>query len=304
MASIFDRVVLVKSEVTKGTDAVPAAADAVQVISAEVTPSVDAIDRHVVKPTMGMKQHAEGKASLEFKITAELKGSGLLGVQSEISPLLKACYLTETVNAGVDVRYKPTTRTPTSCTIYFYKDGQLWKGLGCVGQAVINANIAEQIKVEFTLKALYTAPVVAAVPASPVFDATQPVVVSNADIVLENGTTILTGAFSLDLGNDVFEHYTTSQHEFTVKDRAPVFAITKDSISTSAEWAALINGDTATLSATFGQTAGNIVQLTANNAVRETLKYNERGEKDIIEAAFRVYEVGAAGDDQFEIILK
>jgi len=304
MASKFDRLVLAKSEVTKGVDALPIAADAVEVLSVEVTPSVDAIDRKVVKPTMGMKPHALGKKSLEFKITAELKGSGSLGVPSEVSPLLQACYLTETINAGVDVRYKPTTHAPKPCTIYVYKDGLLWKGVGAVGNATINMNIGESIVIEFTMSTLYTAPVVAPVPGSPIFDGTQPVVVSDLDIVTENAGTILTGAFALELGNEVVEHYTTSQHEFTVADRTPTAKITKDSISTAAEWNALMNGDTVALNAILGQAAGNIVEIDILNGVRETDAYGERNEKDIIEVAYRCYEATVAGDDQFEIIVR
>jgi len=304
MANKFERVVLVKKEVVKGTDVVPSVADAIQVLSVDVTPSQEAIDRNVVKPTMGMKPHAQGKRTLEFKITAELKGSGTAGAISEISPLLQSCYMKETVSVGVDVVYQPTTTAKESCTIYVYKDGMLWKGLGAIGDATIVGNVGESIIVEFTMRTLYTDPVVAAVPTSPIFDTTGPVVVSNLDIVTENAGTILTGAFSLNLGNELAEHYTTSQHEFTVADRAPVFNITKDSVSTAAEWTALKNGDTAVIDGLFGQAAGNIIQIQAGNCVRETVAYGERSEKDILDVAYRAYEVAAAGDDQFTITIR
>ena len=307
MAQIFDRVLLVKSEVTKGTDALPVEADACLAITAEVTPSVEAISRKVIKSTMNEKEHALGKKSLEFKITLENKGSGTAGVAPEFAPLLKACYLTETVNAGVSVEYTHTTRTPTSCTIYLYKDGQLWKGLGCVGNAVFTNNIGESSKIEFTMKALYTVPVNAAVPTAPVFDATQPVISANVDLVTENAGTILTGALNFDLGLDVVEHYTTSNHEFTAADSLPGITITKDSVSTATEWNALMNGDTVAILATYGNDvtgspqAGNMIDYSFPNCVRLSNTYGERSERDIIESVYRAYESTATGDDAFTL---
>jgi len=306
MATIFDRVVYVKLETTPGVDAVPVAANAVQVLSVDVTPTQDAIDRHVVKPTMGMKPHAQGKRTLEFKIKCELKGSGTAGTAPEISPLLQACYMSETLvpAAGANsakVDYIPVTRNNKTCTIYVYKDGLLWKGIGAIGNANINANVAESTVVEFTMKCLYTDPTPATAPASPIFDATGPIVVSNADIVNENVGTIKCGSFALDIGNQLAEHYTTSQHRFSVADRAPVFSITKDSISTAAEWNALRNGDTAVIVGQFGSIPGNKLVISAQNCVRETVAYNERSEVDILDVAYRAYEVGNAGDDQFKI---
>jgi len=303
MATIFDRVIYVKTETVQGVDSVPTAIDAIQVLSVDVLPSQEAIDRHVVKPTMGMKPHAQGKRSIEFKIMAELKGSGTAGNAPETSPLLQSCYLAETATVGVDVKYTPVTRNNKTCTIYVYKDGLLWKGIGAIGNANISGNVGESTKVEFTMKCLYTDPIIATVPTSPVFDTTGPVVVSNLDVITENAGNILVGSFGFDLGNNLAEHYTTSQHRFSVADRAPVFSITKDSVSTAAEWTALKNGDTAIINSTFGSIAGNIVNITANNCVRETVGYNERSEVDILDVAYRAYESGIAGDDQFTITL-
>jgi len=304
MASKFDRLLLAKTETAKGTDAAPTTADAVQVLSAEVKPVTEMIDRNIVKPTMGMAKHAQGKSSMEFVIRAELKGSGTAGVAPETSPLMQACYLTETVDpvAGTVV-YKPTTRNAKACTIYLYKDGMLWKGVGCIGTAKINLNIAEAVVAEFTMRCLYTAPVVAAVPANPSFDPTQPLVVSNADVVTVDGVPVRTSSFALDLGNKLAEHYTTSYHEFTVADRTPVFSITQDSVSTAAEWNALKNGDTAVFDVTIGNVPGNILNIHAANAVRESVDYAEREEKDTLNVNYRAYEVTTAGDDQFTITL-
>jgi hypothetical protein len=305
MASVFDRVIMAKSEITKGTDALPTVADAIQAMTADVEVNQTAIDIHVIKPTMGMQVHAQGKTAMTFKIKAEIKGSGIVDIPSEIAPLLKACYLNETITAGVDIKYTPTTRTPTPCTIYVYKDSKLFKGLGCVGNCVLTMDIAGIITADFTMRCLYTAPVVSALPVgAPVFDATRPIAVSNLDLTLEDGVSIRTSTFTLDLGNSVAEHYTTSYHEFTVADRVPVFNITKDTVASAGEWNALVAGNTALFDATFGQTALNTIQITAPNAVRETITYGVRSEKDIITVPYRAYEAAATGDDQFAIVFK
>jgi len=320
MASIFDRLLLVKSEVTKGVDALPTAADAIKVLDITLTPKIDTILRKTVSPFMGEDPHAMGKRSLEFKIKAELKGSGTPGVAGEADPLFLACQLKKTVTAAVaevldpitgavitpavagKVEYTPTTRTPTPCTIYLYKDGQLWTGVGAVGTFVLNGDIGTALVADMTFSCKWTDPVAATIPANPVYDTTGPAVALETSIVNENGITVRTGTFNFDRGNNVVEHYTTGYHEFTVADAAPVMKVTKDSVSTTAEWLALKNGDTISIDATFGEVAGNQIQILAANSYRMTMNYGLRHEKDIIDVTYKAVRVN--GDDEFTIVVK
>jgi len=106
--SIFDRLVLVKTETVSGTDAIPVpATDAIRVRTAKLTPNVEAINRQVLKNTMGDLPHMIGKKTATVDLEVELKGSGALGVTPEMAPLLKACGLVETIVPATNVSYQP-----------------------------------------------------------------------------------------------------------------------------------------------------------------------------------------------------
>jgi len=302
MATIYDILLLAKTETTKGTDAAPSpAADAVRILN-RPWPQVDGkpIDRSVVKRTMGNLPHLiNPDASIQLEIQCELKGSGAAGTPPEIAPLLKACRLVETVTAGTRVVYHPATATEHSATIYLYADGLLWRLVGAVGTAKIECQIGQPAKVTFTMSAPYQAPTAAAIPAGATYDATQPVVFSSADIVTEAGTSIRVGQLTLDLGNDVQEHVRIGYHQFVVANRNPELTLNKHSVSTAAEWTALMGAQSVAMHAQIGATAGNIVQLDAPNAVRKSVGYGEEAEAITQDVTFGLYE--STSDDQFTI---
>lgn len=302
MATIYDVLLLAKSETTKGVDAAPTpAADAIRILN-RPWPQVDGkpIDREVIKQTMGRMPHLMNPdASIQLEIQCELKGSGAAGTPPEIAPLLKACRLVETVTAGTSVVYQPSTATENSATIYLYADGLLWKLLGAVGTAKIECQIGQPAKITFTMSAPYVAPTAAAVPAGAAYDATQPLVFHSADVVTEGGNSIRVGQFSLDFGNDVQEHTRIGYHAFTVANRSPELTLNKHSVSTATDWADLMSAQQVALHAQIGAAAGNIVQVDAPKAVRKSLGYGEEAEAVTLDATFGLYE--STSDDQFTI---
>jgi len=300
MATIYDRLLLVKTETTKGTDAVPTpAANAIRCVSFNFTKTQNNIDRAVVKQSMGNLPHLiDPDSSWTVEVVVDLKGSGTAGTAPEFGPLFLACRMLETVSAGTAVAYNPSTVIEKSITIYGYKEGQLFKATGAVGNCAITNDRGAPAQATFTLQAAYIAPAVAAVPAGAVFDATAPVVASSSDAV-SDGTTIRTTSFGIDFGNDVQEHRTTSNHEFVVANRAPTLTFTKDSIGTASEWTALAAGTAASISSTTGATAGNILAITAANGKRTSVAHGERAERDTLDVAYNLFET--ATDDQFEV---
>jgi len=300
MATIFDRVLLAKLETTKGTDAVPVVGtDAVRVRSFKVKKNTTAIDRKVVKQTMGALAHLIGKETVSIEIVAEIRGSGAAGTAPEVSPLLQACRLAETVVASTSVGYKPSTSTEKSASIYAYIDGLLWKLIGAVGTAKVDSSMDAVSIVTFSMQAAYAVPTVVAAPAGSVFDSTQPIVMSSATVV-NDGAVIKVGKFGMDFGNDVQNHYITGENSFVVANRNPTLTLSKDSINTAAEWTALSAGTNTTFSAALGSVAGNICTITAPVMRKKDIAYAERAERDLVELTYGLYE--SASDDQFQIL--
>lgn len=302
MATINDIVVLAAVEATKGVDAAPTGANAIRVTN-RPWPKVDGkpIDRAVVKQTLGNLPHLMNpNASVQVEITCELKGSGTAGTAPEYDPLLQACRLVRTAGAG-SVAYNPSSAAASerSATVYIYADGLLWKLVGAVGDAKLNAQIGQVPTITFTLSAPYAAPAASALPTGLVYDATAPEVVSSAATFTVAGGAVNAGSFDLSLGNNVEELTQVGRHEFVVTNRAPEITTNRRSVGTAAEWNALMNAMDAAIHFQNGATAGNTVTIDAPAARRKTIGYGEQGLDVMQDVAFGLYE--ATSDDQFTV---
>jgi len=300
--TIYQKALLAKIETTKGTDSVPVAAtNGVRVERGYApVPAVEKIPYDPVKATMGALKSLVGRKTITIDAPTLVRGSGAAGTAPEIGALLQACGLVETVAAGTSVTYAPTTTAASlkSVSTYNYIDGILMKALGAVGTCVFDCQINAPIAANFSLSAGFdTAPTTTA-SVTPTFSAVQPIVMSSADVI-SDGATIKVGAFSFDLGNEIGDHYTTSQNEFTVANRKPTIKITKDSLSTVADWNALVNATELSLSAVFGATSGNTMTITASKAVPTANTLAERNERQTKEIVFELIET--TGDDQFSV---
>ncbi len=300
MTTIFNRLLLAKVETTKGTDPVPVVGtNAIRIKSGKIVLTQDSIALNAVKQTMGKLPHLVGKQTVQLDIEVDLKGSGAAGTAPEAGILLQGCGLLETIVAVTSASYDPATANQKSLTLYWYEDGLLWKLLGAVGKCSLNAQIGAQPSLKFTFSAAYAVPTAVTCPTGAVYQSAAPIVMSSADII-NDGSAIKVGAFSLDDGNTVQHHYTTSNSEFVIADRAPKVKITKDSVSTIAEWTALNAGTNAALSAQFGATTGNKLVVSAPVARRESVASTARADRPTLDTSWGLYE--STGDDQFKFL--
>ncbi len=298
--TIFNRLLLSKIETTKGTDSVPVVGiDAVRIKTGKIVLSQDSVAINAVKQTMGHLPHLVGKQTVQLDLEVDVKGSGAAGTPPEVADLLQACGLVETIVAATSASYDPSTSVQKTVTMYWYEDGLLWKLLGAVGKCSLNAQIGATPTFKFTFSAPYAVPTAVTCPTGAVYQAAAPIVMSSADII-NDGSAIKVGAFSLDDGNTIQHHYTTSNSEFVIADRAPKVKITKDSISTIAEWTALNAGTNAALSAQFGATAGNKLVVSAPVARRETVASAARADRPTLGTSWGLYE--SVGDDQYKFL--
>jgi len=296
--STFDRLVLAKTELILGVDPTPTPAlNAIRVITADIKPNIEAIDRKVQKNTMGNLPHMIGKKTATLDIEVEMKGSGAAGTPPEIAPLLKACGRVETINAGVSVVYQPSTTSNSTVTVYVYKDGLLWKCIGGRGKVTYDTTIGQITSIKFSFQVLYTAPVTQTVPTGAAYQSSQPIVATTIDVATENGTAIKVAAIGFDDGNDMQEHYVIGEHSFQIANRQPTAKLTKDSVGSTAEWDNLVAGLDANISFTFGQSTGNKFKCDMPVARKDGVTYNERAERDILDVTYRLYE--SVGDDQY-----
>ena len=299
MADIYDRALLGAVESVKGTDEVPTGTDAIRVNSFNIATDMAVLDNTVVKKTAGNLAHDMGKKMMTLEVEFKLRFSGALGTAPELSPIFQCCALTETLDAGVDVEFAPSTIPAAAKTASFYafKDGLRYNFIGSVGNLTLSATIGEYVTGTATISAPYLEPTVVAVPACTFSDVGSPIVFETADI-FNDGAVIKVGAFEFDCGNNIEEHYVTGDHSFEVSDRAPTITFSKDSVNTAAELAELATGTDVTFSAILdGGVANKLTFTTPATARRTTVGDAERGTRDTKDLAYNLYE--SAGDDQF-----
>ncbi len=302
MADRYDKLLLAKNEVTKGTDIVPVpASNAVRIKSAVVAVTGDNIARPVVKPTMGELAHLIGKKMMTLTIELELKSGGALGTAPDFGPLLRACARDEDITASTSVEYLPLTESHEAASLYWYEDGLLWKFIGAEGNVSLSHAMNDIDVLTFVMSAPYLEPTTVAYPGGETYNTTVPVVASSADIISEGGV-IKVGSFDLDFGNVIEEHYTTGQHEFTVDDHQPVMTLTKDSVSTIADWTALMAETDVALSVIIDGGVGRKVTISAPVARRKGITGGERGARHTREIEYGLYE--SSGDDQVSLLFE
>lgn len=164
------------------------------------------IEQPAVKNTLGTRPHIYGATLAQVTCTVTLRGSGAAGTAPEYGPLLKACGMSETVNAGTSVVYTPSSPTPPSgdhdsVTIYLYMAGKLHQFTGCRGTWELNATAGEPARITFTLTGHYAGDSDTAL-ASPTYqDVLAPQVVSGAFTM--GGDSVVINDLGLNIGNTV-----------------------------------------------------------------------------------------------------
>lgn len=266
------RLILAKIEATYGTDPTPTGAEAILVRNLEITPlEAETVSRELIRPYLGASDQllAQTRVSINFEV--ELAGSGTAGTAPAYSALMKSCGLSETVVASTSVTYAPISASFSSVTIYFNNDGILHKITGARGTFVLNGEVGQIPTIAFTFTGIYNAPTDTA-PATPTY--------SNQATpgIFKQGTTTNFQLFSyagalqsinFDLANEIiYRELVGGSKEILITNRAPNGTVVLEAPTIAAKdyFAAAISTATGNLTFQHGQTAGNIVTLTASQA--------------------------------------
>lgn len=269
MALTRKRLILVKKEVTPGTDSSPAGTDALLVRNLDITPiEADLVSRDLIRPYLGNSPQllANSRVSLTFQV--ELAGSGTAGTAPRFGSVLQACGMVEAVVASTSVTYAPISASFSAVTIYFNNDGVLHKATGCRGTFALNAAVGEIPTIDFTMTGIYNAPTDTAAPAVTYSAQASP-------LVFRQGNTSAFQFFSyagclqsvsFDIANSiVYRELVGCTKEVLITDRRPAgtVMIEAPALATKDYFALAQTETTGNLTFLHGTTAGNRVTLTA-----------------------------------------
>jgi hypothetical protein len=369
-------IILAKLEATPGTDAAPSGEDAILCNSGvSVTPQGEVIERDVLRDTLSPSGSVIGAKSLDFEISVELKGGGLLAaaVQApEYDALLQSCgmarqpiteltlsaipaglatgdeLLDDTTGAHGTVAYThglvvgltgvsggeftlgdpvntaaaTITAAPVSaigyapmsdpeqmksCTVLFYKDGILHKGLFCRGSFDLSAPTGNYGTLKFAMHALWTDPVDQAAPTPQILGLVPPVCVG-AGLTIGSYAPIGVSSLTLNLAAEVAKRKDLNAEEgisgLVIKSRKPAGTLDPE-VETLAKfnpWAAWKAAEKATIHARIGRSAGNSVEVFVPKAQYNEIKYADRDNIAIYNLNY-VCTIDR-GDDEFRLIYK
>jgi hypothetical protein len=168
---------LFKVETTEGVDATPTGAnDAILTLGPpEISPAPEVFDPDLIMQSLDAHDPIVGRIPMQVRVQVPLKGAGgAADVPPEIGPLFRCSGFAETITPTTGpVKYEPASTQIKTGTAYVYRDGLLWKVLGCRGDLSVTWTAGGICVAEFRLTGLLGSKADAALP-SFTYDATKP----------------------------------------------------------------------------------------------------------------------------------
>lgn len=302
------KAITLKNEVTYGTDAVPAAGQGFLGYDVALKPLRLNLDhRDFALPWFGNQGDLVAGKFVEFDFKVPLAGGGAAGTAPGYGPALKACGLSETVNAGVSVVYAPVTPTvgsDISTDIYFYVDGRIHKIIGALGDCSLMLPAGKKPYVQFHFVGLYVAVADAAIITPTLTTFQKEIAVNNANTTPATLFTFAAKFRSVEiaLGNKLDYRNLPNSEAVRFVDRESMARVTLESeLIAGKDWWTAITAETlGALTVTQGTVAGNKVQITASNG--QLLEPSLGDQNGIAEETMQVgLKPTVAGNDEWSI---
>lgn len=299
------RAVLAKIETVYGTDPTPTgAANAIYCYDPSITPmELVKKERAPARPFLGPDTTIMGGTPVKVEFSVDMAGGGAAGTVVPFGALLRACGLSETISAGVDVTRQPVSTGFESVTLYFNLDGVQHKVTGARGNPTFEFAHGGVPTIKFSFTGIYNAPTDTALPALTLTAWQKPLVMNrvNTTPVTFHGISPVVSKLSLDLGNAVgWKDWVNNTEEVRITDRKVAGSITvqADTIAAKDWFATARAGTTGALSITHGTVAGNKVKIDAATVQVLDPKY-EDDDGIVMVSMGLVFVPTAAGNDEF-----
>lgn len=307
-------IVLAKIESTYGTDASPSpSTDAILVANPSITITADRHELDYVRTSLSPVEFYIGARDVEVTFTTPLRNTGEVGTSApEIGVLLRACGMSETINAGSDVTYEPVSSGFESATIYLYMDGVLHKVVGARGTFNIRIAMGEPATVEWTFRGKYVAPEDYTTIAGLSLDTTTSPPQALSATFSMGGTSYTISELLLGIGNELNRvgdiTDATGISEIAITRRLPAGSFNplvpspdEATDPASKPWRDWLTNQTLALSVSIG-TAGNQIDISAPKCQYDSVGYADR-------EGLRAYDIpftmlSDAGDDELVIVFK
>jgi len=311
-----NQLLLAKVETPEGTDALPTAAlNAILSEPVTVNPDIARITSNVVRASISVTKYRIGRKKVGFNIKVELKGSGTAGTPPEISPLLQACGLKETIvstEGTEEVNYKPVSASADqkSCTIYYYYDGKLIKGLGCKGNCEIAITPGEIAILTFDLQGRHGGETDVAIPSGAVYQETVPAVVESGGLSIGSFADGVISNLGLSTANEIIDRLDVNSPEglkgtmIVSRDPSLSMSVEATTEAVKAWWGNFTGRVEEPVDIQIGSTAGNIATIVVPKTCISEGVSSPKDSNGIVTYDLTCQALEDAGDDNYTITFK
>ena len=299
---------LAKLEVTQNLDPVPTGgANGLLAFNVKVTPmpGQDA-ERKRSLPYFSAPQKFPSGMYREITFETEMVGHAVAGTQPAWSAIAKAAGLAETLNAGVSVVYNPIAQGAQTATLYFYRDGTLFKLRGARGDATIKLSAHALPMIAWKFIGLYDEPTDVA-NATPTLTGFQQPMVANkvkTPTFTINGFAAVMRNFELALNSKLIYRELVNSQAVHITGRDPMIStqIEAESMATLNPFNLAENQTAFAISLIHGVGAGKIISLSAPSC-RMMRPDAETAQDGIAEWPLKITPLPVAGNDDFTLTL-
>lgn len=298
---------LAKTETTYGQDASPTSANGILVENLDIRPMYDVLERgNVALADISKPAHLIGQHWIEISFDVEVRGAGDAANPDTVpdwGPLVEACKFSETVNTGSDVTYKPESGDDESVTIYAYKDGLVFKAVGCVGTFSIDGEVGQPAKFHFTFHGKLSAVADESLP-SITFQNMTPPVVLGATFTYDDWDAIIS-RFSINMNNTIAPRRdvtdSTGIKGFWISDRNPEGGIDPEAVNVATRdvWTKIKQVNQGAFNLVIGSSAGNKVTINCPKCAKKSIAFGDREGIATFDLTFGIYR--NSGDDEITI---
>ena len=304
MAALTARkaLLLAKSEVSYGVDPTPDGTDAILTSNLAINAiEADLVDRNLDRPTLGndIQLHVGIHVSCSFNV--EIAGAGAAGDPPGYGDLLKACGMSETVNAGTDVQYDPDSGSSESVTMKLYFDGQEHVILGARGTFSMAINTGAIPQFTFNFTGLYVAPSSQPDPTPDFSEFVVPIPASAANTPTFSlfGQASNLEAMTINYNGEVVYRDVVNSESVIIVDRAPGGTVNFEMEPLSDfNWFTTATANTlGAMQIVHGITAGNIITVDAAQTQLLNPRYGESDGVRMMEVDLSLTPTDTGDDD-------
>ena len=263
-----------------GVAATVETADTILVFDVALTLNIETLERNAQTDSLGNIAPQTGARTASLTFSTDLYGSGTAGSAPPIDKLLRACGLQPTTEESHSVLYQPRDSGFESATIVVWQDGLKHVLTGCRGRCSFMFEMGQRAKVEYTIEAKDFTYVDEALPIGNYSTIVPPVCLNQYFRVA--GYAAVIPSLRIDLNNELQRapsvNETCGYARVDITDRKVDGNFSPEATLVAAQdwYTTWSGGSKSDIDIRLGQTAGNIVRVTAQNCIYTGLAFEDR----------------------------